>query len=266
MNSTLLALSFTASVALKVSAGPFGHEPAVWASCGRRLEDVPVLLRQHGPAQDGLWALDLLEARKDKAVAAFLHGPRGLGAGEPRTSRFWLALSRQELSHVLGRASFFTQDERVGSASFITAISGPVLNLLFGITFSIDWGSRFRYKVGIVNASTSAYSAHQFVKLTHDLLKEREQQMTRIAEIDAALLGLPCRACGAESQAAPCATAASGPSQARNFLRFKACEVCHCGSRPRSIDLPRHRPPGDARSEGSYHDTGSLRCGQALCR
>jgi hypothetical protein len=41
--------------------------------------DVPVRLRQHGPAQDGLWAL-VLEARKDKAVAAFLHGQRGLGA------------------------------------------------------------------------------------------------------------------------------------------------------------------------------------------
>jgi hypothetical protein len=67
----------------------------------------------------------------------------------------------------------------------------PGFEPAFGITFSIDWGSRFRYKVGIVNASTSAYSAHQFVKLTHDLLKEREQQMTRIAEIDAALLGLP---------------------------------------------------------------------------
>jgi hypothetical protein len=67
----------------------------------------------------------------------------------------------------------------------------PGFEPAFGITFSIDWGSRFRYKVGIVNASTSAYSAHQFVKLTHDLLKEREQQMARIAEIDAALLGLP---------------------------------------------------------------------------
>jgi hypothetical protein len=41
--------------------------------------DVPVRLRQHGPAQDGLWAF-VLEARKDKAVAAFLHGQRGLGA------------------------------------------------------------------------------------------------------------------------------------------------------------------------------------------
>ena len=41
--------------------------------------DVPVRLRQHGPAQDGLWAL-VLEARKDIAVAAFLHGQRGLGA------------------------------------------------------------------------------------------------------------------------------------------------------------------------------------------
>jgi hypothetical protein len=41
--------------------------------------DVPVRLRQHGPAQDGLWAL-VLEARKDKAVAAFLHGQRDLGA------------------------------------------------------------------------------------------------------------------------------------------------------------------------------------------
>jgi hypothetical protein len=95
LNSTLLA--FHGERGSEGIAEPFGREPAVWTSSGRRLEDVPVLLRQHGPAQDGLWALDLLEARKDKAVVALFHGPRGLGAGDPRTSRFWLAPSRQEL-------------------------------------------------------------------------------------------------------------------------------------------------------------------------
>jgi hypothetical protein len=70
--------------------------------------------------------------------------------------------------------------------------SGPALTLrCFWNHFSIDWGGRLRYKAAIVNASTSAYSARQLVKVAHNLLKEREQQMARIAEIDAALLGLP---------------------------------------------------------------------------